>query len=437
MVNDHNDTSRPRSAAVFAQAKNYFVAGVNSPVRAFTAVGGTPVVAARGAGAFVTDVDGLRYIDYVLSWGPLILGHAHPEVVAAVHTAVAAGTSFGMPTEAENRLAAAIRRFFPEMELLRLVNSGTEAVMSALRLARGFTGRDKVVKFVGCYHGHVDALLVQAGSGLATFGTPSSPGVPAAVARSTLALPFNDTEALRAAFAQHGPDIAAVILETLPCNMGLIPPDPQFLATLQTLAAANGSLVIADEVLTGLRVGPGGAYHRFGLKPDLVAVGKVVGGGFPLAAYGGRRELMMQLSPLGPVYQAGTLSGNPVAATAGAVTLEILARDEPFAALADAAAIIAATVREQANAHGIDVYAESVGSIFGIAFRRGVPHDLAAMQAADHERYRRLFWGLLERGIYLAPSGYEVGFLSTAHDQTIIEQTIAAIKDVFAAGILV
>lgn len=424
-----------RSRDAFATARELFVGGVNSPVRAYGAVGGTPVFAAEGRGAELTDLDGNRYLDYVLSWGPLILGHAHPEVIAAASAALARGSSFGMPTEAENRLGKLLRRFFPEMERLRLVNSGTEATMSAIRLARGATGRDAIIKFIGCYHGHVDSMLVQAGSGLATFGSPSSPGVPAGLARDTLALPFNDVEALRAAFEQHGERIAAVILETLPCNMGMVPPDPVFLATMRELATSWGALVIADEVLTGLRATRGGAYHRYGLEPDLVCVGKVVGGGFPLAAYGGRRDLMARLSPEGPVYQAGTLSGNPVAAAAGAATLEVLERDDPFTALGDQAARLADGLRGLAEAAGIPLATASVGSIVGMHFAERMPRSFAEVKSADHARYAHFFWGMLRRGVALAPSSYEVGFVSTAHDAAVIDRTLAAAEDLFKRGL--
>lgn len=414
---------RRQSETIFKNAQAHFVGGVNSPVRAFKGVGGIPVVAAEGSGAYLSDVDGNRYIDYVLSWGPLILGHAHREVVSAVQEAVARGTSFGMPTAAENRLAQAIRRFFPELEKLRFVNSGTEATMSALRLARGFTGRDKIIKFIGCYHGHADSLLVDAGSGLATFGSPSSPGVTLGTAADTLTLPFNDVEALRTAFQKIGEELAAVIIETVPCNMGLIFPSPDFLSTLQDLCNTYGALLIADEVLTGLRAARGGAYQRLGLKPDLVALGKVIGGGFPLAAYGGRKEIMAHLSPEGKVYQAGTLSGNPVAVTAGAVTLEILARDNPFADLELAAQKLTTAIADAARSASLPIWTGSIGSIFGFAFIDTQPRHFADMQKADHSRYAKFFWACLERGVYLAPSGYEVGFVSTCHDLQLLEIT--------------
>lgn len=425
--------SRTQSESLFKTAQSHFVGGVNSPVRAFKGVGGSPVFAASGNGAEVIDVDHHRYIDYVLSWGPLILGHAHPEVITAVQAAVAQGTSFGMPTAAENRLAENVRRFFPELEKLRFVNSGTEATMSALRLARGFTGRDKIVKFVGCYHGHADSLLVAAGSGLATFGAPSSPGVTAGTAADTLTLPFNDCEALRTAFQKYGQDLAAVILEIVPCNMGLVFPDPEFLSLLQDQCGSYGTLLIADEVLTGLRASRGGAYHRFGVRPDLVALGKVVGGGFPLAAYGGRKDIMAKLSPEGAVYQAGTLSGNPIAATAGAITLDILLRDDPFATLELKATQLAQALRQHATAHNIPLWAGAVGSLFGFAFREGPARNFVDMQAADHERYAKFFWACLEGGVYLAPSGYEVGFVSTAHDDDKLAHTTKVFGDAFAA----
>ncbi|RMF12925.1 MAG: glutamate-1-semialdehyde-2,1-aminomutase [Candidatus Dadabacteria bacterium] len=423
----------PRSEQLFQSACAMFVGGVNSPVRAFGAVGGTPIFADRGEGAYLFDVDGHRYIDFVLSWGPLILGHADPVVVDEVIAVARKGTSFGMPCAAEIRLAEAIRRLFPEMEQMRLVNSGTEATMSALRLARGATGRDKIVKFAGCYHGHADALLVSAGSGLATFGQPSSPGVTAGAARDTLIAPFNDAEQLRKLFAEHGDDIAAVILETLPCNMGLILPDPEFLDAVQSLCRAHGSLLIADEVLTGCRVTMGGAYHRFGLEPDLIALGKVVGGGFPLAAYGGRREVMRHLAPEGAVYQAGTLSGNPVAATAGAVTLEQLMERNPLGEMEARAEHLCTQLRKAAEDRGIPMHAQAVGSLFGIAFTEQPPRNFDDISAADHQRYGRFFHEALARSVYLAPSGYEVGFLSTCHDDATIDAAITALSEALDA----
>lgn len=435
LVNREALLNTTQSKHAFEAARSLFVGGVNSPVRAFGGVGGSPIFAHEGRGAQVIDLDGNAYIDYVLSWGPLILGHAHPDVLAAASKALARGSSFGMPTVAETRLGTLLRQFFPEMERMRLVNSGTEATMSALRLARGATGRDAVIKFIGCYHGHVDSLLVQAGSGLATFGTPSSPGIPAGLARDTLALPFNDLAALRAAFDAYGERIAAVILETLPCNMGMVPPDPDFLALLQELATSWDTLIIADEVLTGLRAARGGAYHRFGLKPDLVAVGKVVGGGFPLAAYGGRQDLMAQLSPEGPVYQAGTLSGNPVAAGAGTATLEILQKMDPFGDLEARATTLADGLRSLAAEAGIPLATAAVGSILGMHFAERMPRTFDDVKAADHGRYARFFWGMLRRGVYLAPSSYEVGFLSTAHDDEVIDRTLSAARTLLQDGL--
>lgn len=424
-----------RSRKIFEEAQSLFVGGVNSPVRAFGSVGGTPIVPRHGKGAWIEDVDGNRYADYLLSWGPLIHGHAPDDVVEAVREAVARGTSFGMPTEAENRLGRVLKRFFPELERLRMVNSGTEATMSCIRLARGATGRSKVVKFSGCYHGHVDALLVEAGSGMATFGVPASPGIAAGLARDTLSLPFNDSEALRLAFSRYGEEIAAVILETVPANMGLVFPDPEFLETLQDLCESYQSVLVADEVLTGLRAARGGAYHRFGINPDLVAVGKVIGGGFPVGAYGGRRDLMAQLSPEGPVYQAGTLSGNPIAATAGAVSLERLEADDPFRDLEALGASIAEELRTIAKEAGIPVSIGHVGSILGLFFREGQARDFEDVQASDTERYRRFFWGMLRRGVHLAPSAFEVAFLSTAHDEEVVDHTLSAARDLFQNGI--
>ncbi len=424
---------RKRSHEAFTAARARFVGGVNSPVRAFGGVGGEPVFANSGSGAGFEDLDGNRYLDYVLSWGPLIMGHAHQVVTRAATAAVKNGTSFGMPSAIENRLADGIRVFFPELERMRLVNSGTEATMSALRLARGYTGRDGIVKFAGCYHGHSDSLLVAAGSGLATFGTPSSPGVTAGTSQDTIVLPFNDVEALREAFSRHGDRLAAVILEIVPCNMGLIFPDPDFLDVLQSLCQSYNTLLIADEVLTGLRVARGGAYHRYGVQPDLVALGKVVGGGFPLAAYGGRREIMSHLAPEGPVYQAGTLSGNPVAAAVGAAVLEWLAIEDPFAELERKMADLVSRIAGVAESRGVKVQCQSAGSLGGIAFRNGPARNFADMQAADHDAYSRFFHEMLDRGIYLAPSGYEVLFLSTEHTSEDLERTVTAADEAFVA----
>lgn len=419
----------PRSRQLYARACELMPAGVNSPVRAFRSVGGQPIFYASASGCRFTDVDGREYVDYVGSWGPLILGHAHPAVVEAVRQAAAKGLSYGAPCPEEVELASIVVEAVPHLEMVRFVSSGTEAVMSAVRLARGVTGRDTVVKFSGCYHGHADHLLVAAGSGLATFGTPSSAGVPEDFARHTMVLPLDDQEALERTFAEHGGRIAAVIIEGIPANAGLLIQRREFVHRLRELCTGNGALLILDEVITGFRLGPGGAAAFYGVDPDLATYGKVIGGGMPVGAYGGRRELMEQLAPLGPVYQAGTLSGNPVAMAAGIATLrELLAEGgAAYRRLEALGARLAAGLEELFARHGRPWRVARAGSILWMSLQSGEPprryEDISPKAA---EVYAELHRRLLARGIYLAPSAYEVTFLSTAHDEEVVDHTLAA-----------
>jgi glutamate-1-semialdehyde 2,1-aminomutase len=413
------------SEALYRKACELMPGGVNSPVRAFRAVGGTPIFYREAAGSSFTDVDGNTYLDFVMSWGPLILGHAHPRVVAAVQEAASRGLSYGAPCEAEVALAEKVTRLYPGCEMVRFVSSGTEAVMAAVRLARGFTGRERILKFEGCYHGHGDALLVKAGSGLATFGTPSSAGVPAALAALTVVVPLDDEQALERAFASYGRELACAIVEPVPANAGLLLQRREFLAKLATLCKEHGVLLIFDEVISGFRVGPGGAAALYGITPDLATFGKVIGGGMPVGAYGGRREIMEQVAPLGPVYQAGTLSGNPVAMAAGLATLEVLEETGGWQLLEERGAAFAEAVAPALAGKGSLV---RLGSIFWFYLDPDEPprrYDAIAPQAA--QRYRAFHRALLERGVYLAPSAYEVGFLSTAHSDQELERAAAAI----------
>ena len=425
--------SRDASAVLEARAVQVIPGGVNSPVRAFKAVGGGPVFIRRGHGCTVEDVDGNTYIDYLGSWGPLILGHAHPQVVAAVQEAAADGTSFGAPTEREVLLAEAIRRALPSVEQVRLVSSGTEACMSALRVARAFTGRSKILKFDGCYHGHADSLLVQAGSGAITFGVPDSAGVSAGVAAETISVPYNSLEAVRAAFAAHGSEIAAVIVEPIAANMGVIPPAAGFLDGLREITRRHGALLIFDEVVSGFRYGPNGAQGAFGITPDLTTLGKVVGGGLPLAAYGGRREIMEQLAPLGPAYQAGTLSGNPIATAAGLATLQVLAESNPYAKLDRLAARLADGLTEAARSAGVALQVSRVGSMLTPFFADAMPTDYDSALKADRTKYAAFFRSMLDRGVYLAPSQFEAGFVSTAHTDAEIDRTTAIAREALTA----
>ena len=416
-----------RSQDCFEAAQHHIPGGVNSPVRAFRAVGGTPVFFARAQGAWLEDVDGNRYLDYVQSWGPMILGHGHPAVLDAIRAQLDRGLGFGAPTELETRMADVLCARVPGLELVRMVNSGTEATMSAIRLARAATGRDRIVKFEGCYHGHGDSLLVKAGSGALTLGVPSSPGVPAALAAHTLTLDYNDAGQVEALFAREGDTIAAIIVEPVAGNMNCVPPQPGFLDTLRRVCDRHGALLIFDEVMTGFRVGPAGAAGHYDITPDLITLGKVIGGGLPVGAFGGRAELMRQLAPLGPVYQAGTLSGNPVAMAAGLATLEAL--DEPgvYERLFTNAETLAAGLREAAAVAGVPLVVNQVGSMFGLFFTdAGAVTNFHQVMACDTARFNRFFHALLSRGVYLAPAAYEAGFVSTAHGPAEIEQTLAA-----------
>ena len=401
--------------------------GVDSPVRAFGSVGGTPVFPAKGEGAWIEDVDGSRYIDLVQSWGALLFGHAHPAIVEAATEAASRGTSFGMPTEAEVTLAQRIVEAVPSIEQVRLVSSGTEAAMSAIRLARGATGRDVIVKFEGCYHGHSDALLAKGGgSGLATLGLPGSPGVTDGAARDTLTAPYNDPAAIESLFAERGHAIAAMIVEPVAANMGVVPPAPGFLRLLRELCASHGALLILDEVITGFRIAYGGAQSLYDVSPDLTVLGKVMGGGFPCAAFGGRASLMEHLAPIGPVYQAGTLSGNPVAVAAGTAALDLARTTDPYPGLERTADRLIAGIADACASRGIPITINRAGSLFSVFFTPGPVTDFAEAQAADHDRYARLFHHMLANGVALPPSGYELWTLGTAHGDAEIEQILDA-----------
>lgn len=417
---------RERSKQLFAEALRYIPGGVNSPVRAFRGVGGQPFFVDHAAGARVRTVDGEELIDYVGTWGPAILGHAAPEIIAAVKAAADHGTSFGIPNPREVDMARLICGLVPGVEKVRMCNSGTEACMSAIRLARGFTGRDRIIKFDGCYHGHADCLLVKAGSGALTLGNPDSAGVPADFARHTLVLPFNDPEALRAVFAAQGREIAAVILELVPANAGLYLPRPGYLELLRQLTREHGTVLIADEVMTGFRLGLDGAQGRFGIRPDLSTFGKIIGGGLPVGAFGGRAEIMDRLAPLGPVYQAGTLSGNPLAMAAGLAALEALQRPGTYERLEALGAQLEEGMVAAARAAGVPVRFQRIGSMFCGYFASEPVHNLADAMKADRARFGRFFHGMLEAGVYLAPSQFEAGFLATAHTPADIETTVAA-----------
>jgi glutamate-1-semialdehyde 2,1-aminomutase len=424
--------TREKSIAAYQAACRVMPGGVSSPVRAFGAVGETPPFIAKGSGAILTDLDGNDYIDYVGSWGPLILGHADERVEAAVCKAAAKGCSFGAPTELEVRLAELVISRVPSIELIRFVNSGTEATMSAVRLARGFTGRSKVVKCEGCYHGHVDALLVQAGSGATTLGTPSSPGVPASTTGDTLVLPYNDAAAAERVFEKQGPEVAAILIEPIAGNMGLVPPELGYLEALGQLCDDHGALLIFDEVMTGFRVSPGGAQEINGIRPDLTCLGKILGGGLPVAAYGGRKDIMERVSPLGPVYQAGTLSGNPLAMAAGIATLQALGEPGVYEQLEERAAQLAEGVKSAADAAGVPIYQTRAGSMGCLFFTDRPVTDYATACKCDKGRYARYFHAMLDRGVYLAPSQFECFFVSTAHTTEQVERTVAAAQEAFA-----
>jgi glutamate-1-semialdehyde 2,1-aminomutase len=421
-----------RNDELFARAQRTIPAGVNSPVRAFRSVGGTPRFFARGEGPFVWDADGKRYIDYVGSWGPAILGHAHPAVVRAVQETAVHGLSFGAPTEIEIEMAETLVRRLPSLELVRLVSSGTEATMSALRLARGYTGRSKILKFEGCYHGHGDSLLVKAGSGALTFGQPSSAGVPPAIAGETVVVPFNDLDAVDAAFRAEADGIAAIIVEPIAGNMNLIMPKAGFLEGLRALCDRHGTVLIFDEVMTGFRVHPQGVQGLMGITPDLTTLGKVIGGGMPVGAFGGKREIMEQIAPLGPVYQAGTLSGNPVAVAAGLATLAATEAPGFYDRLAATTRGFAEALTAAARRAGVPFSAQSVGGMFGIYFAPQVPDSFDTVMAADKARFNQFFHAMLDAGVYLAPSAFEAGFVSAAHTQSEIDATVRAAEGAFA-----
>lgn len=421
-----------KSKDAFERAKQSIPGGVNSPVRAFGAVGGIPPFIAKGRGARVTDIDGNEYVDYVMSWGPLILGHAYPKVVAAVKDAAEGGSSFGAPTERETLLAEEIKDAFPSIELVRMVSSGTEAVMSAVRLARGFTGRAKIVKFDGCYHGHGDSLLVKAGSGLATFGHPSSPGVPEGSARDTVSLRFNDADAAADYLKDHGSEVAAVIVEPVAGNMGVAPPADGFLEALRELTRRHGVVLIFDEVITGFRIARGGAQERFGVTPDLTILGKVIGGGLPVGCYGGRKDIMEKIAPMGPVYQAGTLSGNPLATAAGLATLEELKEPGIYETLEMTAGMLCDGLAGAAEKAGVPVTVNRVGSMMTLFFAREKVTNYDDALKCDTAKFARYHAGMLARGVYLAPSQFEAAFVSTAHAEADVRATITAAADVFA-----
>jgi glutamate-1-semialdehyde 2,1-aminomutase len=416
---------------LFERAQRVIPGGVNSPVRAFGAVGGTPRFFERAAGAHLWDVEGRRYIDYVGSWGPMLLGHTHPAVVAAVQTAASRALSFGAPTPQETQLAERLRELVPSLERVRLVSSGTEATMTAIRLARGYTGRKIIVKFEGCYHGHVDALLVKAGSGALTFGHPSSAGVPEETAAHTLVLAYNDADAVRSAFAKQGTHIAGVIVEPVAGNMNLVLPAAGFLQALRDECTRHGALLIFDEVMSGFRVALGGAQARYGIRPDLTTLGKVIGGGLPLGALGGRRDIMEKLAPLGPVYQAGTLSGNPLAVAAGLATLQLVAQPRLSERVEATTGALVQGLDAEARKAGVAFAAQSIGSMFGLYFRPGVPQSFTQVMQCDRTRFNRFFHAMLEQGIYLAPSAYEAGFVSAAHGEEEIDATLAAARAAF------
>lgn len=431
-MNQRPNTST--SLSLFQRALQHIPGGVNSPVRAFRGVGGNPLFFKGGKGAYLFDADGNRYIDYVGAWGPLILGHSHPRVVSALHTQLDQGTAYGAPTELEIKLAERICQLMPNVESVRLVNSGTEATMSAIRLARGFTEREKIVKFEGCYHGHVDSLLVKAGSGALTLGSPDSKGIPAETAQQTYVLPYNDAAALEQLFAKSGKEIAAVIVEPVAGNMNCVPPLPGYLQKLRDITKAHGALLIFDEVMTGFRVALGGAQQLYGIKPDLTTLGKVIGGGLPVGAFGGRKDIMEMLAPLGPVYQAGTLSGNPLAVTAGLVVLEEISTNGFFDKLTVSTKVLLQGLQSIADRKKIPFTTTQVGGMFGCYFNTHAQiSTFAQVMTSDVARFKQYFHAMLDRGIYLAPSAFEAGFVSSAHGEAEIQHTLAAAEQAFAS----
>ncbi|MCC5664268.1 glutamate-1-semialdehyde 2,1-aminomutase [Nostoc sp. CHAB 5784] len=431
MVNTTIKTTK--SQEVFAAAQNLMPGGVSSPVRAFKSVGGQPIVFDRVKGAYIWDVDGNQYIDYVGTWGPAICGHAHPEVIAALHEALEKGTSFGAPSVLENVLAEMVIDAVPSIEMVRFVNSGTEACMGVLRLMRAFTKRDKIIKFEGCYHGHADTFLVKAGSGVATLGLPDSPGVPKAATSTTLTAPFNDLESVKALFEENRDEIAGVILEPVVGNAGFIAPDAGFLEGLRELTHEHGALLVFDEVMTGFRIAYGGAQEKFGVTPDLTTLGKVIGGGLPVGAYGGRRDIMSMVAPAGPVYQAGTLSGNPLAMTAGIKTLELLQKPGTYEYLDRITKKLADGLLQIAKETGHGVCGGQISAMFGLFFTSGPVHNYEDAKKSDTAKFGRFHRGMLERGVYLAPSQFEAGFTSFAHTEEDINQTLAVARDVISS----
>lgn len=430
MVNTTIKTTK--SQEIFAAAQNLMPGGVSSPVRAFKSVGGQPIVFDRVKGAYIWDVDGNQYIDYVGTWGPAICGHAHPEVIAALHEALEKGTSFGAPSVLENILAEMVIDAVPSIEMVRFVNSGTEACMAVLRLMRAFTGRDKVIKFEGCYHGHADMFLVKAGSGVATLGLPDSPGVPKSATSNTLTAPFNDLEAVKQLFEENRDEVAGVILEPIVGNAGFIPPDAGFLEGLRELTQEHGALLVFDEVMTGFRIAYGGAQEKFGVTPDLTTLGKIIGGGLPVGAYGGRRDIMSMVAPAGPVYQAGTLSGNPLAMTAGIKTLELLQKPGTYEYLDSMTQKLASGLLQIAKETGHAACGGQISGMFGLFFTNGPVHNYEDAKKSDTAKFGRFHRGMLERGVYLAPSQFEAGFTSIAHTEEDIERTLTAARDVMS-----
>lgn len=422
-----------KSEEIFAAAQQLMPGGVSSPVRAFKSVGGQPIVFDRVKGAYIWDVDGNQYIDYVGSWGPAICGHTHPDVIKALHETLEKGTSFGAPCALENVLAEMVIDAVPSIEMVRFVNSGTEACMAVLRLMRAFTGRDKVIKFEGCYHGHADMFLVKAGSGVATLGLPDSPGVPKSTTSNTLTAPFNDLEAVKALFAENPDQISGVILEPVVGNAGFIPPDAGFLEGLRVITQENGALLVCDEVMTGFRIAYGGAQEKFGITPDLTTLGKIIGGGLPVGAYGGRRDIMSMVAPAGPMYQAGTLSGNPLAMTAGIKTLELLQKQGTYEYLDRITKKLADGLLQVAKETGHDACGGQISGMFGLFFTAGPVHNYEDAKKSDLQKFSRFHRGMLERGIYLAPSQFEAGFTSLAHTEEDIDKTLAAAREVMSS----